>query len=61
MTVRLGVFLVPDASDPDTTVEGILAADRVGLDLVGVQDPPTSADSSTPGPCSPSPRRRSTC
>jgi alkanesulfonate monooxygenase SsuD/methylene tetrahydromethanopterin reductase-like flavin-dependent oxidoreductase (luciferase family) len=40
MTVRLGVFLVPDASHPDTTVEGILAADRVGLDLVGVQDHP---------------------
>jgi alkanesulfonate monooxygenase SsuD/methylene tetrahydromethanopterin reductase-like flavin-dependent oxidoreductase (luciferase family) len=40
MTGRLGVFLVLDASDPDTTVEGMLAADRVGLDLVGVQDPP---------------------
>ena len=40
MTVRLGVFLVPDASHPDTTVEGMLAADRVGLDLIGVQDHP---------------------
>jgi alkanesulfonate monooxygenase SsuD/methylene tetrahydromethanopterin reductase-like flavin-dependent oxidoreductase (luciferase family) len=40
MTVRLGVFVVPDASHPATTVEGILAADRVGLDLVGVQDHP---------------------
>ncbi len=40
MTFRLGVFVVPDASDPDTTLEGILAADRAGLDLVGVQDHP---------------------
>jgi alkanesulfonate monooxygenase SsuD/methylene tetrahydromethanopterin reductase-like flavin-dependent oxidoreductase (luciferase family) len=40
MTLRLGVFVAPDASQPDTTVEAILAADRVGLDLVGVQDHP---------------------
>lgn len=40
MTVRLGVFVVPDAGDPDATVETIVAADRAGLDLVGVQDHP---------------------
>jgi alkanesulfonate monooxygenase SsuD/methylene tetrahydromethanopterin reductase-like flavin-dependent oxidoreductase (luciferase family) len=37
---RLGVFVVPNALDPDLTVEQITAADRVGLDLVGVQDHP---------------------
>ena len=40
MTLRLGVFVAPDASHPETTVEVILAADRAGLDLVGVQDHP---------------------
>ena len=37
---RLGVFVVPDASDPELTVDQIVAADRAGLDLVGVQDHP---------------------
>ncbi len=37
---QLGVFVVPDATDPDATIEQILAADRSGLDLVGVQDHP---------------------
>ena len=38
--VRLGIFVVPDATDPQLTLEQIEAADRVGLDLVGVQDHP---------------------
>jgi alkanesulfonate monooxygenase SsuD/methylene tetrahydromethanopterin reductase-like flavin-dependent oxidoreductase (luciferase family) len=40
MEIKLGVFVVPDASDPSTTVEQLLAADRAGLDLAGVQDHP---------------------
>jgi alkanesulfonate monooxygenase SsuD/methylene tetrahydromethanopterin reductase-like flavin-dependent oxidoreductase (luciferase family) len=38
--VKVGVFVVPDATDPDATVADIIAADRSGLDLVGVQDHP---------------------
>jgi alkanesulfonate monooxygenase SsuD/methylene tetrahydromethanopterin reductase-like flavin-dependent oxidoreductase (luciferase family) len=37
---KLGVFVVPDAGDPELTVGQMLAADRAGLDLVGVQDHP---------------------
>ncbi len=37
---KLGVFVVPDAGDPELTVEQIVAADRAGLDLVGIQDHP---------------------
>jgi alkanesulfonate monooxygenase SsuD/methylene tetrahydromethanopterin reductase-like flavin-dependent oxidoreductase (luciferase family) len=40
MGVSVGVFVVPDATDPDSTVEQIVAADRAGIDLVGVQDHP---------------------
>ena len=40
MPVRLGVFVTPDATEPDATVEQIVAADRAGLDLAGVQDHP---------------------
>src|SRR3954454_10510906 len=40
MAVRLGIFVVPDATDPARTVEQILVADQAGLDLVGVQDHP---------------------
>jgi alkanesulfonate monooxygenase SsuD/methylene tetrahydromethanopterin reductase-like flavin-dependent oxidoreductase (luciferase family) len=40
MPVKVGIFVVPDASDPAATVEQILAADRAGLDFVGVQDHP---------------------
>jgi alkanesulfonate monooxygenase SsuD/methylene tetrahydromethanopterin reductase-like flavin-dependent oxidoreductase (luciferase family) len=43
VTPRLGIFVVPDATDPDATVELIVAADRAGLDLVGVQDHPYQA------------------
>jgi alkanesulfonate monooxygenase SsuD/methylene tetrahydromethanopterin reductase-like flavin-dependent oxidoreductase (luciferase family) len=38
--LKLGVFVVPDATDHETTIATILAADRAGLDLVGVQDHP---------------------
>jgi alkanesulfonate monooxygenase SsuD/methylene tetrahydromethanopterin reductase-like flavin-dependent oxidoreductase (luciferase family) len=38
--VKLGVFVVPDAGEPDVTVDTIVAADRAGLDVVGVQDHP---------------------
>ena len=37
---KLGVFVVPDARDPEQTIERIVAADRAGLDLVGIQDHP---------------------
>lgn len=40
MTLRLDVFVAPDAGQPDTSLEAILGADRAGLDLVGVQDHP---------------------
>jgi alkanesulfonate monooxygenase SsuD/methylene tetrahydromethanopterin reductase-like flavin-dependent oxidoreductase (luciferase family) len=40
MEIKLGIFAVPDATDPTATVERILAADRSGLDVVGVQDHP---------------------
>lgn len=39
-TLRIGVFIVPDASDVAGTLAQFSAADRVGLDLVGVQDHP---------------------
>jgi alkanesulfonate monooxygenase SsuD/methylene tetrahydromethanopterin reductase-like flavin-dependent oxidoreductase (luciferase family) len=38
--VELGIFTVPDASDPQGPVRQIVAAEEVGLDLVGVQDHP---------------------
>src|SRR5881227_1236256 len=38
--VEIGVFVVPDARDPERTVEQALAADEAGLDLVGIQDHP---------------------
>src|ERR1700745_617433 len=38
--LRLGVFIVPDATDGALTAEQIVEADRCGLDLVGVQDHP---------------------
>lgn len=43
MSVRLGVFIVPGGDDAEATVEQIVAADRAGLDLVGVQDHPYQA------------------
>src|SRR5437763_15219405 len=40
MNVTVGIFAVPDATDPSSTIEQIIAADRSGLDIVGVQDHP---------------------
>ena len=40
MDVKLGIFVVPDATDPASTIGQLLAADSVGLDVVGVQDHP---------------------
>jgi alkanesulfonate monooxygenase SsuD/methylene tetrahydromethanopterin reductase-like flavin-dependent oxidoreductase (luciferase family) len=40
MALRLGIFAVPAAAGAESTVERIVAADRAGLDLVGVQDHP---------------------
>ncbi|HEU4979235.1 MAG TPA: LLM class flavin-dependent oxidoreductase [Solirubrobacteraceae bacterium] len=40
MAVQVGVFVVPDATDPASTLEQIAAADRAGLDVAGVQDHP---------------------
>ena len=40
MRVRVGVFVVPAAADPAATVAQIVAADRAGLDVAGVQDHP---------------------
>jgi alkanesulfonate monooxygenase SsuD/methylene tetrahydromethanopterin reductase-like flavin-dependent oxidoreductase (luciferase family) len=37
---RFGVFLVPDAEDPERTVQRAQDAERLGLDLLGVQDHP---------------------
>ncbi len=38
--VRFGLFVVPDAGDPAATVDRIVQAEAIGLDLVGVQDHP---------------------
>ena len=38
--LEIGVFVVPDATDPATTLGQIEAADQSGLDLVAVQDHP---------------------
>src|SRR4051812_7376125 len=37
---EIGVFVVPDARDPERTIEQALAAEEAGLDLVGIQDHP---------------------
>jgi alkanesulfonate monooxygenase SsuD/methylene tetrahydromethanopterin reductase-like flavin-dependent oxidoreductase (luciferase family) len=38
--LELGVFVVPDAGDPARTVEQVMLADELGLDVVGIQDHP---------------------
>ena len=38
MTVEFGAFVVPDASNP--VLDQVLAVERAGLDLVGIQDHP---------------------
>jgi alkanesulfonate monooxygenase SsuD/methylene tetrahydromethanopterin reductase-like flavin-dependent oxidoreductase (luciferase family) len=40
VTVQIGVFVVPDAQEPARTIDQVLLADELGLDLVGVQDHP---------------------
>jgi alkanesulfonate monooxygenase SsuD/methylene tetrahydromethanopterin reductase-like flavin-dependent oxidoreductase (luciferase family) len=40
MDVKLGLFVVPDATNGDSTLAQIVEADRCGLDIVGVQDHP---------------------
>ena len=40
MNVELGAFVVPDASDPAAVLEQVAAAERGGLELVGIQDHP---------------------
>ena len=40
MEFKLGIFPVPDATDPAGTTELMLVAERAGLDLLGVQDHP---------------------
>lgn len=40
MAVEFGIFPVPSAEDADAVVEQVLAAERAGLDLVGIQDHP---------------------
>jgi alkanesulfonate monooxygenase SsuD/methylene tetrahydromethanopterin reductase-like flavin-dependent oxidoreductase (luciferase family) len=40
MDAKLGIFVVPDATDPAGTIDRIVTADRAGLDLIGVQDHP---------------------
>ena len=40
MNLEVGIFTVPDASDPRGAVDQIVAAEEAGLDLVGVQDHP---------------------
>lgn len=38
--LRVGIFVVPDATDPGSTVETALGADAAGLDYVAIQDHP---------------------
>jgi len=40
MEVKLGIFTIPDATDPASTIAQIVAADQAGLDIVGLQDHP---------------------
>src|SRR3954452_6778394 len=40
MAVEFGIFPVPNAEDAQATEEQVVAADRAGLDLVGIQDHP---------------------
>ena len=38
--VEIGVFVIPDAAGRDAAIEQVTLADRLGLDLVGIQDHP---------------------
>jgi hypothetical protein len=37
---RFGTFLIPDAQRPELTVDTAVTAERLGLDLIGIQDHP---------------------
>jgi alkanesulfonate monooxygenase SsuD/methylene tetrahydromethanopterin reductase-like flavin-dependent oxidoreductase (luciferase family) len=37
---QFGVFLIPDAAESERTVERAVTAERLGLDLIGIQDHP---------------------
>jgi alkanesulfonate monooxygenase SsuD/methylene tetrahydromethanopterin reductase-like flavin-dependent oxidoreductase (luciferase family) len=41
MLVRIGAFIVPDATDPVATLKQIHIADATGLDYVAIQDHPS--------------------
>jgi alkanesulfonate monooxygenase SsuD/methylene tetrahydromethanopterin reductase-like flavin-dependent oxidoreductase (luciferase family) len=38
--LRLGIFMVPDATNPAVPIEAAIAADSAGLDYVAIQDHP---------------------
>ena len=38
--LRIGIFVIPDATPGATTIDQIVAADQSGLELVGIQDHP---------------------
>src|ERR1700749_420645 len=40
MDLKLGIFVVPDATNSASTVAQIIEAEHSGLDMVGVQDHP---------------------
>src|SRR2546423_15705441 len=40
MPVELGIFPTPNAADLDDILEQVLMAERLGIDLVGIQDHP---------------------
>jgi alkanesulfonate monooxygenase SsuD/methylene tetrahydromethanopterin reductase-like flavin-dependent oxidoreductase (luciferase family) len=40
VVIELGIFVVPNAEDPEATMAQALAADEAGLDFVAVQDHP---------------------
>jgi hypothetical protein len=42
-TIEFGYFLIPDASDPLGVIEAARLVDRLGYDLIGVQDHPFQA------------------
>jgi alkanesulfonate monooxygenase SsuD/methylene tetrahydromethanopterin reductase-like flavin-dependent oxidoreductase (luciferase family) len=40
MDIRIGIFVVPDGTQPDATIAQLVEADQTGLDFVAVQDHP---------------------
>jgi hypothetical protein len=49
--LRFGAFLTPKADGHDDLVHLVSLADQIGIDLIGIQDHPTSPRFSTPGHC----------